>query len=200
MKAQRLPRVRVNPGGSAENVCLTRKEHTEGQRTKYTLRTENVKRWSYLTFLLGNEMKGMCWKFLLAPTERDLSKHTATPTIHTTKLSSHTPVDNFSQLEWALHFIFMRITWAKLDWKVHQRESYPCSAADLLHPVLQPRQIQSPFTAHGECTRKINKCNATIYWRQIDFIPRQFRPELKCRRVSALRGSFSAPSQDYPLM
>lgn len=40
MKAQRLPRVHVNPDGSAENVCLSRKKDTVGQRTsKYRLGT-----------------------------------------------------------------------------------------------------------------------------------------------------------------
>ena len=31
---------------------------------------------------------------------------------------------------------------AKLDWKVHRRESYPCSARDLIHHILQSPQIQ----------------------------------------------------------
>ena len=52
---------------------------------------------------------------------------------------------------------------AKLDWKVHRRESYPCSAGDLLHPIPPvPSNPESPFAARRECTAEINKCNATI--------------------------------------
>lgn len=40
MKAQRLPGVHVNPDGSSENVCLSRKEDTVGQcASKYRLET-----------------------------------------------------------------------------------------------------------------------------------------------------------------
>lgn len=39
---------------------------------------------------------------------------------------------------------------AKLDWKVHRRESYPRSAGDLLHRVLQSPQIHRVHSQLGE--------------------------------------------------
>lgn len=47
MRAQRLSRVHASPHGSAENVCLSRKEDTAGQyKSKYRgiRKFENVRR------------------------------------------------------------------------------------------------------------------------------------------------------------
>lgn len=93
----------------------------------------------------------------------------------------------FSQLDCGLYFIFMRISQLSLIERCIRGSPIPA----------QPNS-SSCLKSRGSGYRwqqlhqrkKINKCNATIYQKQIDFIPKQFGLQKKCVCGFLLRGVF----------
>lgn len=117
----------------------------------------------------------------------------------------HTPVHAntipklFPALQWLIFHIH-EDNLAKLDWKVHQRESYPCSAKDLppSHPV--PLNPESPFTASRVHLKKsisgmLQYCTDKLISSQGNFYPSG-----NTCGVQQLRGPLAVPSLDYPFM